>query len=105
MADASAPSRLLEQFKDDSLTLEAYQTGIQKLVEAKELDMMTAFQWVSKASEWKGSQKKPRAKTSKKEKDLFAEYQDNMKIFTEFLQTEEDKFLTIIFYPITLQET
>ena len=105
MADASAPSRLLEQFKDGSLTLEAYQTEIQKLYEAKELDMMTLIQWVSKASEWKGSQKKPRAKTPKKEKDLFAEYQDNMKIFTEFLQTEEDKFLTIIFYPITLQET
>ena len=41
MADASAPSRLLEQFKDGSLTLEAYQTEIQKLYEAKELDMMT----------------------------------------------------------------
>ena len=91
MADASAPSRLLEQFKDGSLTLEAYQTEIRKLYEAKELDMMALIQWVSKASEWKGSQKKPRAKTPKKEKDLYAQYQDNMQKFKDFVQTEDNK--------------
>ena len=30
MADASAPSRLLEQFKDGSLTLEAYQIEVHR---------------------------------------------------------------------------
>jgi hypothetical protein len=34
---------------------------------------------------------KPKAKTPKKEKDVYAQYQDNTKKFVEFLQTEKEK--------------
>ena len=101
----SSPEELLQQVRDGTLSAqeftnqffslgadvatyghlinEAYSIELKRLTIEKEKEKAEAVAEAVKT--------KPKAKTPKKEKDLYAQYQDNMQKFKDFLQTEENK--------------